>query len=178
MTNNPQTLIFLAFIPLILWRMYSRIRRMVGRQVSKPWRQWLTVCSFPLLVLLIGAVSFSQPYALLALFGGLALGIAFGVIGHRLTKFEQSTEGMFYTPNAHLGIALSLLLIGRLMYRFIETGLPGSATAVPQNTLPTPLTLALFGMLAGYYVTYAIGLILWRRNAERNKLPENNLETF
>ena len=36
----------------------------------------------------------------------------------RLTKFKKSAAGYFYTPNAHIGIALSLLLVARLGYRF------------------------------------------------------------
>jgi hypothetical protein len=171
MAIAPQSLVFLALIPLILWRMYSRIRRMVGRQASSPRRQWLTVCLFPLLAVLLGSVSASQPFALLALAGGIVLGALLGVVGHRLTKFEQTAEGLFYTPSAHLGIALSLLFAGRVLYRFVNSGLlAGHAGGAPANSPPGPLTLAVFGMLAGYYVSYAIGLILWRRNAARNGL--------
>lgn len=42
---------------------------------------------------------------------------ALGVYGLRLTRFERTPTGLFYTPNAHLGIALSLLLVLRLGYR-------------------------------------------------------------
>jgi hypothetical protein len=166
MSASPQTFVMLALIPIIGWRMYSRIRRMVGRQKSSPGRQWLTICLFPVLAILIGSVSATQPFAITALLAGIAVGAALGVLGHRLTKFEQTGEGLFYTPNAHLGVALSVLLIGRILYRFIFIALMGDGT-VPQNTPPSPLTLALFGMLAGYYVTYAIGLVLWRRGIER-----------
>ena len=33
----------------------------------------------------------------------------------------------------------------------------------------SPLTMAIFGTLAGYYVTYAIGLLRWR--AQVSRLP-------
>ena len=35
------------------------------------------------------------------------------------TKFEVTPQGMFYTPNAHIGIALSLLFVGRVIYRMV-----------------------------------------------------------
>lgn len=100
--------------------------------------------------------------------GGLVLGVGLGVLGNRLTKFENTPQGLFYTPNAHLGIALSLLLVGRLLYRFVMTGLPGAgAGGPPPNPMASPLTMGIFGILAAYYVTYAIGLVLWRRRVAR-----------
>jgi hypothetical protein len=169
MSPTPQTYVMFALIPLILWRMYSRIRRMVGRQKSIAWRQRLTVFFFPLVILSLGFISYSQPESLIALIGGLAIGTGLGIFGHRLTRFEQTDEGLFYTPNAHLGIALSLLLAGRIMYRYIFLGFPGANPGpTPASTIPTPLTLVLIGMLAGYYFTYALGLMLWRRRMERN----------
>jgi hypothetical protein len=169
MSIAPQTLVFIALAPLIMWRMYSRVRRMVGRQTSSPRRQWLTICLFPLLAVLLGATAATQPFALLALVGGLALGALLGIVGHRLTKFEQTPEGLFYTPSAHFGIALSTLCIGRILYRFIGGGL--FVAGAPPANQAGPLTLAIFGMLAGYYVSYAIGLVLWRRRVARAGLP-------
>jgi hypothetical protein len=70
---------------------------------------------------------------------------------------------MFYTPNAHLGIALSLLLAARVIYRMLQiySSDPGAQLATP-DFARSPLTLAVFGLLAGYYVAYAVGLIRWR----------------
>ena len=169
MTFAPQQVFMFALIPLILWRVYAKIRKMVGRQTSRPWRQWLTVCVFPVLVGLIGYVSAKQEYVLLGMSGGVVLGILLGIVGHKLTRFEKTAEGLFYTPNAHLGIALSLLLIGRLLYRFVVTGMPTATATTP--VLPSPLTLAVFALLAGYYVTYAVGLIVWRLGITQDK-PE------
>ena len=88
---------------------------------------------------------------------------ALGVLGTRLTKFEATQAGLFYTPNAHLGIALSLLLVLRLGYRFVMLQLSGQHFDPQSMQLgASPLTMAIFGMLAGYYVTYAIGLLRWR----------------
>ena len=53
---------------------------------------------------------------------GVTLGVALGLLGLRLTRFEITGEGMFYTPSAHLGVALSTLLVGRIVYRFLVSG--------------------------------------------------------
>jgi hypothetical protein len=81
----------------------------------------------------------------------------------RLTKFERAPEGLFYTPNAHIGIALSLLLVGRILWRVGQVYAGIATGGTPADFARTPLTLVIFGTMAGYYVRYAIGLIAWRR---------------
>jgi hypothetical protein len=150
----------------ILWRFYSRIRRMVMRQKLSKVRPWITVCVFPLLLIVFAVASLAHPLPLVALAGGVTMGIALGIFGLRLTKFETTSEGMFYKPNAHLGIALSALLIGRIGYRLIQMSPSDTWPAQPALSAANPgswLTLLIFGTLAGYYVTYAIGLIRWAR---------------
>jgi hypothetical protein len=87
-----------------------------------------------------------------------------------MTRCEKTPQGLFYTPNAHLGIALSLLLVGRIIYRFIQVySATGSAGAAQQvNYTTTPLTLLIFGTLAGYYFTYAAGLLRWQRESAKS----------
>jgi hypothetical protein len=165
-TLNPSTVVLIVFIPLILWRIYSRIRRMVGRQRLSKFRPWITVIVFPLLAALLALATLRHPEGLATLAGGLALGVALSIYGLRRTKFEATPQGWFYTPNAHLGIALSLLFLARIAYRVVEMYWLNPATPRDmQDFGRSPLTLAVFGLLAGYYVGYAAGLIRWRRSA-------------
>lgn len=161
---HPSTLLIPAGIAaLVGWRLYARFRRMVGRQRLSRVRPWLTVCLFPLLVVVLLLGSIAQPVAAVALLAGLAAGAALGVYGLRLTQFERTPIGLFYTPNAHLGIALSLLLVLRLGYRGATLYFAaGTADPATMATLGSPLTLLIFGTLAGYYVTYAAGLLRWQ----------------
>ncbi len=165
------SLIWIGVGALVLWRLYSRIRRMVGRQRSKLTRHWVTTILFPVLAVLIGLTTLRHPEAAGALAIGLAAGIGLAVYGLRLTKFEVLPQGYFYTPNAHIGIALSLLFVARIGWRFYEASqMTDLARATQmQDFGRSPLTLLVFGMIAGYYTTYAIGLIRWR-NA--NPLPQ------
>jgi hypothetical protein len=165
---NTPTIVLLALSPLIVWRIYSRVRRMVGRQRLSRIRPWLPVCLFPLLVLLLAFASLQHPLALASLAGGLVIGSLLAVYGLRLTRFERTAQGLFYTPNAYLGSALSLLLVGRILYRLAELYVGGLPPAgVPSDFARSPLTLAIFGTLAGYYVAYAVGLLLWRRRERK-----------
>jgi hypothetical protein len=174
-SNLPQTMVYAGVALLVAWRVYKRFRRMVGRQKMNPRRAWTTVVLFPTLIVLLSLSSIAHPMRALALLLGVAVGIALGIYGLRVTRFEVVPEGHFYTPSAHLGIALSMLLVGRLAYRFVQLGgfPPESGQAPPADLVGTPLTLVLIGMLAAYYVTYAIGLIRWHRRS--GPLPESNI---
>jgi hypothetical protein len=166
--HPPSLLVWLLIGVFVVWRFYSRIRRMVVRQQLSKVRPWITVCAFPVLLVLLAASSIAQPQSLAALLGGTAVGVGLGIYGIRLTRFEKTPEGLYYTPSAHLGIALSVLLIGRLgyramqMYSFTDAGYtpPPPAAGIASS----PVTLLIFGALAGYYVSYAVGLLRWRRS--------------
>ena len=149
-------------VPLIAWRLYARFRRMVGRQRLTRIRPWIQLTIFPLLVMLLGAASVAHPLNLAVLAAGLAAGAGLGLYGLRRTAFEPTSQGLFYTPNAHLGIALSTLFLLRIAYRAYEVYVLAPGPHVP-DFARSPLTLSVFGLLAGYYVAYAIGLVRWRR---------------
>jgi hypothetical protein len=169
-SGHPSVLVPLLIAALVVWRFYTRIRRMIVRQQLSKVRPWITVCAFPILIVLFAVNAIvqpvAQPTALAALGGGLVAGIGLGVYGLRLTRFENTPQGLFYTPSAHLGIALSTLLIGRIGYRAFQVySAPNPGGAPPPVPFTgTPITLLIFGALAAYYVTYAIGLIRWRRS--------------
>jgi hypothetical protein len=163
-TMNPQTMVLLAAIPLVMWRLYVRMKRLIGRQQSRAWRHWAGVLLLPLLLGMFGWVAAKEPLAVASLVGGIAAGAALAVYGLRLTRFEKTNDGMFYTPNSQIGIGLTVLFVGRVMYRFAQMAMadgvvqPGADAAFARN----PLTLVIFGLLFAYYLTYAAGLLRWR----------------
>jgi hypothetical protein len=89
----------------------------------------------------------------------IALGAGLGFFGLHLTKFRTTDEGHFYTPNTYIGSALSLLLIGRILYRTWQNGgfLPPPGQPQP---IPSPLTYFILGLTFGYYIVYYIGLFV------------------
>ena len=160
------TIVWLVLVPLLLWRLYSRIRRMVGRQRLSKWRARVTLIVFPLLVLMLSLAALTHPERLAVLALALAAGGALSVDGIRGTRFQAEPGMLYYTPNAHLGIALSLLFVGRIVYRFFEVYQGGAGTD-GADFARSPLTLAIFGLLAGYYIGYAIGLLRYRAGVLR-----------
>ena len=165
------TAVYLSLGALVAWRVYTRVRRLVGRQKLSKYRPLVTLVIFPLLVVLVALPSLARPVNLLWLAAALFGGVCLGLYGLSRTRFEEiPNEGLFYTPNAHLGIALSLVFVGRIVYRLIEIFV--LAPAIPRGPAEfaqSSLTLAAFGLLAGYYISYAAGLVRWRFRVRRAK---------
>ena len=101
------TLLSAGIAALVAWRVHARMRRMIGRQRLSPLRPWLAVTLFPLLAVLVLVASLADPAGDPRVAAGLAAGalagVALGLYGTRLTRFEATQAGLFYTPNAHLG---------------------------------------------------------------------------
>lgn len=160
-------LLYLAVAALVVWRVRARWRRMVGRQRLTRLRAPITLLVFGLLMALFAFAAAHQPVSLATLLGALAAGAALSRLGLRLTRFEALRgQGLFFTPDTRLGVALSLLFVGRIAYRLIElaTAPPGLDHSLAQFAR-SPLTLGVCGLLAGYHMAYALGLARWRRHA-------------
>jgi hypothetical protein len=150
---------------------------MVGRQRLSKVRPWVTLTIFPALLLLLCFAAHTHVEQLWWLAGGIGFGSLLGVFGLSRTRFEATPKGLFYTPNAHLGIALSLLFVARIVYRLAEVY--AIEPAVPHGVndfVRSPLTLAVFGLLAGYYIAYATGLVRWRLGILRAKRQREALK--
>ncbi len=160
------TLGLLVLVPLVAWRLYARFRRLVGRQRLSRVRPWITLTIFPALLVLLAWLSRERTDTLAWLAGALAVGAVLARYGLARTVFEATPRGLYYTPHAPLGIALSTLFAGRILYRVYEVMSAGPAAA---DFARSPLTPAVFGLLAGYYVAYAIGLVRWRMAHERRR---------
>jgi hypothetical protein len=121
------------------------------------------VIPFPLLIVVLGLSALSNPVELVGMAVGLSAGALLGVVGLRKTVYERIGGAFFYTPNPHKGILVLMLFVGRLHNRRYEYYMFGAAH--PSDFATSPLTLMVFGVLAGYYTTYAAGILRWRKTA-------------
>jgi cytochrome b561 len=161
--NGSAGIVVTAVLVLFIgWRLYRRMRRLVGRQPSRTWRHAVSVVFLPLVLTLVAAGAWLSHHedTLAALLAGLALALW----GLKLTRFEKTDEGWFYTPNARIGIALMVLLVARIAYRAFEMsrqyGLPMRNAS--QDMMRSPLTMVIVGAVLSYYAAYSAGLLRWR----------------
>jgi Protein of unknown function (DUF1453) len=135
----------------------------MSRQKSRLWRHWAASIAFSLLLLMLGFAAMRNPLSLASLAGGVAVGVALAVWGLKLTRFERTDEGYFFTPNARIGLALSALLVMRIVYRLATVGISGMRDpGAMQAFTRSPLTQVVVGLVMGYYAAYAMGLLRWR----------------
>ena len=163
MTNGSPGM--LVLIAVFAWGIYRRIRRNIGRQKLRPGRIIVSLFVLSLASIIILTSSARLPSLALACSGGMLTGVALSLLGLRHTKFETTEEGHFYTPNTYIGIALTVLLMGRIIYRMTlmpgQTFQPGDPAAAPNmQAFQSPLTMWIIGLTMGYYLAYYIGLFI------------------
>lgn len=173
-TPNPGTTIFVG--ALVVWGIYRRVRRNIGLQPLRPVRSIISIIILSVVTVLLFSLSLQYPKLLLGIGGGLLLGAPLGLLGLKLTKFETTEAGHFYRPNMYIGIALSVLFIGRMLYRFWAVRHAADAPDSPP-AFQSPLTYFIFGLVAGYYIVYQIGVLVHSHDkikSGKNPLPPGN----
>ena len=89
---------------------------------------------------------------------GVLVGVLAGQLGLWLTRFEPTAQGLYYTPNRWLVLALTCLVLARVawgLYRFEQAWV---AHAQVQWLAQQGGVFALGGLLLGHYLAYAWGL--------------------
>jgi hypothetical protein len=156
---SSQHITTVLIIGIFAWSIYRRVRRNIGRQPLRPRRAKISISILSLVSVLIIGTSFQNANLLAGFGGGLLLGALLGFVGLKLTRFETTDAGHFYTPNTHIGIVISALFVGRIAYRFIVLGDAATAQNSPQP-FQSPLTLFIFGLTVGYYLVYQTGILI------------------
>jgi hypothetical protein len=179
--NQPAFLpwIFALLIPLMLYR---RFRRTFGRQPLGPARRRMVIFGVIALLILFPAITLRATTVLACDLAGALLGVALAVWGARRTRFLTENGQIYYVPHTYTGVAVSVLFVGRLIYRIVQLyTVPGSAAphdmgdgamAGPAAIGRNPLTAGILFVLIGYYVCY-YGLVL----RKSRHLTPGDLET-
>ncbi|HET6553018.1 MAG TPA: DUF1453 domain-containing protein [Dyella sp.] len=168
MTPN---MIYALMIPLMAFGIWRRVRGSFGPQPIRRKRMIGRIVFFTVVAGLIALGGLHNTRLLEGLLGGMLVGAALGTAGLKLTRFERNASGSdLYIPNAWIGGVLTVLLVGRLAWRFLvvmpQLQDPAMAHAAPPIG-NSPLTLAIFGLMIGYYICYFAGLLVHHRRFER-----------
>lgn len=156
------TIALLLLTPVLVWRIYSRIKTQMQRQRSIMQRHYTGVIAFAALALVPAAQMADDVRLLGLLAAGVAFGIGYGWWGLKLTRFETTREGYFFTPNPRLGLVIAMLFVACMLYIGFEiyankgTGLPTPKVTDYLFSLPS------MGLVAGYFGMYSAGLLRWR----------------
>jgi len=167
------------FAALFVFLIYRRFRRNFGQQRLRPIQMQIRIGVLIVVGGLLTVAALRSPAFLLAMLAGLAGGIGLAIWGASRTRFLKIANQLYYVPHTYTGVAVSLLFLGRIVYRFIQlytnaqavhpvaTG-ASSQAFLPASMLTSPLTLSLFFVLMGYYVCY-YSIVLWK---SKRTVPE------
>jgi hypothetical protein len=168
------TLALLILIPLLIWRVYMRLKQFFVRQESLMWKHWTGAVLFSLLLLVSAGTLLADGPALAALAAGAIGGGWLGFFALKKTRFETVGRRYFFKPYARFGIFVCMLFAARVLQIGVELYM-NRQSEVPQlitreMVLRHPLSCIAFGLLAGYLATYSVGMLRWRR--AQPPLPE------
>jgi hypothetical protein len=163
----------LATAALVLFFIYRRFRRNFGKQLLRRGAMIFRLVLLSLLGLfLLPAATASLNLALVTA-AGLAVGIGLGVWAAKHLRFEKHDDKLYYIPHTYVGMIVTALFLGRILYRFIAvfpivSSAMRSDSYTPSNddlnTLQTythnPITRGILFVLIGYYVYYYL-YVLW-----------------
>jgi hypothetical protein len=155
-------LVPLIIVPFLAWRVYSRVRRNIGRQPFHPGRLVTRIVLWSVISVLFALGTMGYLPSLEALAGGLLLALPLAFIGTHLTKFEDTPQGKFYTPNTAIGVALIVLFMGRVAYRMyaLYTLTPTLTGRPTPEMFQSPITLFIYGLTGGYYIAYNAAVLI------------------
>jgi hypothetical protein len=175
----PFLLLALALIlaPLLLVpvSLVLRYRAGTARREARGWIAILNLIGLAIstLLFLMGAavaniwVPRALEYSLLGLLGGVALGI----VGLWLSRWERAPQSLHYTPNRWLVLAVTFLVTARILFglwRSWHAWHLASATGADTSLVTTfgvAGSLAAGAVVLGYYLSYWLGI---RRRLRRH----------
>jgi hypothetical protein len=164
---DPQVITPMLIGIVVLFAIYRRVRRSFGRQPVRAVALMIRAMLFLVIGIVLGlGVSAFHPALLAALGVGVAAGLVLGYFGLRHTVFETTGQGRFYTPHTYIGLFVIALFLARVGLRslmvFTQQQQPVGQDVLSNPLIAyqrNPLTLAVFGILVGYYVFYNLGVL-------------------
>jgi hypothetical protein len=139
---------------------FRRISGSFGRQTWRPVRAGIRLALLSLALLALLAAALYLPGAGLAIGLGLAAGAVLAGFALKHVHAELVGGAATYTPNPWIGGALSLLLLGRLLWRMGSGGVGALAGGAAYGQNASPLTLGIAAMLVAFYVVNTAGLFV------------------
>jgi hypothetical protein len=165
---------YLIMLPLMAWIVWRRVSRQFGRQPIQRKRMIARIVIFAVIGVLLALSGLHKIALAEGLFGGVLIGGALGLLGLRLTRFEvDPVKGDCYVPNPWIGGMLTVLLLGRLIWRLmvvwpqLQHDSNVAAGMQPMGYTSSPLTMLVIGLLVGYYIAYFGGLLVHHRRFQQ-----------
>ncbi len=160
-------------VALLAWRTFVRMRRTFGRQRVQPRRLRVRISLLGGIGALLLVAGGQDVWLLGGICAGALCGALLALLGLRHTRFEATAEGRFYTPHTYIGLAVTALFFGRLIYDLLQFSHDAAAISALHGAGPgpnpyNPVTLGLSGAFIAYYLAYYLGVLRCSLQAARD----------
>lgn len=154
---------------IIVYRIFTRIRRNLSWQQLKPRRMGITTVLFSIIGLMFLAAGTLQVSTVISDILGIAAGVGLAYVGAQLTQVEKRNGYWFYRPNLWIGSLVTVIFIGRFVYRIVGmfsanqlgAAQSGNPWANAMWSSGSGWTSGLMLIMFAYYITY--NLIMLRK---------------
>ena len=157
--------LILAPIALMPLALVLRHRAGTARRQARGWVATLNVVALAIStsLFLLGAAltSIWVPHALRYSLLGLLGGIALGIVGLWLSRWERAPQSLHYTPNRWLVLAITLVVTSRMAYGLWRGWHAWGSTPDKSSWLTeagAAGSLAAGAVVLGYYLSYWMGV--------------------
>jgi hypothetical protein len=171
--------VLLALAGVVLLSLALRYRAGTARRQARRWvaslNVWATCFSAVFFLSFTLLLSFWVGSAFRFALLGISVGGILGLIGLATTRWENQSEGLFYTPNRWLAFIVTLAIAARFIYGWWRATHYGSSIPAHGNqhwlstASGTQLSVAVAAGLIGYYLVYSIGVRLRISRHERHR---------
>jgi ammonia channel protein AmtB len=155
------------------WGIFRRVRWAFGRHPVRVRRIWFRIGALALIGGFVLATNAARNVDMRwALVIGIVGGAVLAYVGLRHTRFEVTREGQFYTPHTYMGLLVTALFFGRMLYRFLYLSSSGTHPLYGAHRIlvgsyqRSPLTLGILAALVAYYVLFYLGVLARTRAPE------------
>ena len=161
------TFALIALVPILVWRIYQRLKTQMARQRSIMSRHYTGLLVFGAMLVVPATELGDRPFSLAMLAAGAIAGIGLGTYGLRRTRFEDTSEGYFFTPPMRMGILVAMLLVARVIYLGIEIYMNQGSSQPNPRFSDSPVTMFCLGVTAAYFATFSASLMRWRQRLRK-----------
>jgi len=161
------TVALILLVPVLVWRIYQRVKSQLTRQRSILSRHYTGLLVFGAMVLVPLTQLLDRPLSLAALAAGAIAGLALGSYGVRKTRFEDTPEGYYFTPPLRMGILVAMLLVARVIYLGIEIYMNQGSSRPNPRFSDSEATMFCVGLAGAYFATFSATLMRWRQRLRK-----------
>ncbi len=153
------------FVLLLPFSIVQRYRAGTARRVGRPWLARLNfvlvAISAALFAWAAALTTFWVPRAFPSALGGLLGGSLLGLLGLKLTRWEPTERGLHYTPHRLLVLTITVVVMARVFYGFWRGWHAWHRADASTSWLAASGaagSIAMGGIVLGYYLTYWLGI--------------------